>query len=549
MLSIDDKEPIPFVDYYCACSAKKEHTSMNSEISETTSTTTNSTITAINTPSTTISTLNTTSVESAASVTGRHLLSEQASNYLYPLSRLYFCEDCHQIRCPSCVQDEIVSYYCPNCLFEVPTASVKSEKNRCARNCFQCPICQNTLSVVAAQEPTQLSASGPAPGPYFLACNVCRWNSQEINMTFEKPTSLALQLQKNEEALPDAKEFDQLKEHFEKHLRVNSPPSLPTSFLSFSSSTAFSKYMGSQFQHDSQMQQGKLDDISEYEPSVQIPDDDVKLLESMTTLRSVDGVSTLPQRFSQLYDQPYELSKVHPQRIHLAIKRSKRCRNCRHILIKPEQKAQATRFKIKLVAMNYIPTITLLKLPRKNWPLQVNVPTQLVLKFTNPLYEEMNITLATPQIRKKSTDNEETEHKIRGKVTILSPHFTVGAYNETIEYDDEMYPTGNRRNNTNFAATSYVDGVYEKRNNYTSILVEVIPEKAGEFKFPLLVTYNYKSDEDRMDVSSGDIDADDMDDMDADDSMDGSKKSSLRFDDDKIKSYSFWCLIGLGSAV
>lgn len=98
-----------------------------------------------------------------------------------------------------------------------------------------------------------------------------------------------MQLQKNEEALPDAKEFDQLKEHFEKHLRVNSPPSLPTSFLSFSSSTAFSKYMGSQFQHDSQMQQGKLDDISDYEPSVQIPDDDVKLLESMTTLRSVDG--------------------------------------------------------------------------------------------------------------------------------------------------------------------------------------------------------------------------------------------------------------------
>ncbi|CAO0792930.1 unnamed protein product [Mucor circinelloides] len=548
MLSIDDKEPIPFVDYYCACSAKKEHAALNTETTEGTLSTNNHPGTTTSTTSIT-STTGATAAESAASVTGRHLLSNQASNYLYPLSRLYFCEDCHQIRCPSCVQDEIVSYYCPNCLFEVPTASVKSEKNRCARNCFQCPICQNTLSVVAAQEPTQLSALGPAPGPYFLACNVCRWNSQEINMTFEKPTSLALQLQKNEEALPDAKEFDQLKEHFEKHLRVNSPPSLPTSFLSFSSSTAFSKYMGSQFQHDSQMQQGKLDDISDYEPSVQVPDDDIRLLESMTTLRSVDGVSTLPQRFSQLYDQPYELAKVHPQRIHLAIKRSKRCRNCRHILIKPEQKAQATRFKIKLVAMNYIPTITLLKLPRKNWPLQVGVPTQLVLKFTNPLYEEMNITLATPQIRKKSADEEEAEHKIRGKVTILSPHFTVGAYNETIEYDDEMYPTGNRRNNANFAANSYVDGVYEKRNNYTSILVEVIPDQAGEFKFPLLVTYNYKSDEDRMDVSSGDIDADEMDDMDVDDSMDGSKKSSLRFDDDKIKSYSFWCLIGLGSAV
>lgn len=216
--------------------------------------------------------------------------------------------------------------------------------------------------------------------------------------------------------------------------------------------------------------------------------------------------------------------------------------------------------------MNYIPTITLLKLPRKNWPLQVNVPTQLVIKFTNPLYEEMSITLATPQMRKKLVGGGETEEiqdgqKIRGKVTILSPHFTVGAYNETIEYDDEMYSSGGGsargRGNNNSLTTSQngsgnVDGVYEKRNNYTSIIVEVVPEQPGEFKFPLLVTYNYKSDEDRMDVSSGDIDVDDstIDDMDVDDSIDGSKKagSSLRFEDDKIKSYSFWCLIGLGSA-
>ncbi|KAI8338322.1 dynactin p62 family-domain-containing protein [Choanephora cucurbitarum] len=518
---LSDKEPIAFVDYYCACSLKKEKEETSQE-------------------ATTVST-----TESAASVAGRHLLSNQATNYLYPLSRLYFCEDCHQIRCPSCVQDEIVSYYCPNCLFEVPTASVKSEKNRCARNCFQCPICQNTLSVVAAQEPTQMSATGPAPGPYFLACNVCRWNSKEIDMTFEKPT---MQLQKNEEALPEAKEFDQLKEHFEKHLRVNAPPSLPTSFLSFSSSAAFSKYIGNQFHHDSQMQQGKVDDIHDYEPSTKIADEDVKLLETLTTLRNVDGIATLPQRFTQLHDQPYELSKIHPQRIHLAIKRSKRCRNCRHILIKPEQKAQATRFKIKLVAMNYIPTITLLQLPRKTFPLQIGVPAQFVLKFTNPLYEEMSITLATPQIKKNKTEAGEQD-EIKGKVTILSPHFIVGAYHETIEYDDEIYSVGgsSRRNNGSASGAASADGVYEKRNNYTSILVEVVPEQKGEFKFPLLVTYNYKSDEDRMDVSSGDIDADDIDDIDADENSD--KKSSHRFDDDKIKSYSFWCLVGLGSTI
>lgn len=47
--------------------------------------------------------------------------------------------------------------------------------------------------------------------------------------------------------------------------------------------------MGTQFHHDTQMQQGKVDDISEYEPSVRVPDNDLKLLDSMMTLRNVDG--------------------------------------------------------------------------------------------------------------------------------------------------------------------------------------------------------------------------------------------------------------------
>jgi dynactin-4 len=53
------------------------------------------------------------------------------ANYsLYPLEYLLYCEDCQQIRCPRCVLDEIVTWYCPNCLFEVPSSTVKGEGNR-----------------------------------------------------------------------------------------------------------------------------------------------------------------------------------------------------------------------------------------------------------------------------------------------------------------------------------------------------------------------------------------------------------------------------------
>ncbi|KAI7867827.1 dynactin p62 family-domain-containing protein [Spinellus fusiger] len=568
---MSETDAIPFVHYYCDCPDFAKHTDNNDECRTEEPTVKKTPLfdekpefLTVDSPSPSRSSSTRTTdllPNVSTSLARQHLLSSHASHYVYPLSRLYFCEDCHQIRCPSCVQDEIVSYYCPNCLFEVPTASVKSEKNRCARNCFQCPICQNTLSVVAAHEPTTPSAATTAAGPYFLACNVCRWNSQEIGMTFEKPTSLALQLQKNEEALPDAKEFDHLKEHFEKHLRVNAPPSLPSSFFSFSNTGTFSKMMGSQFPGDTPTQ-GKMDDISTYEPSLQVFNDDSKTLDTLISLRSVDQISSLQQRFTQLNEQPHQLFKIHPQRIHLCIKRSKRCRTCRHILIKPEQKAQATRFKIKLVAMNYIPNITIIKMPRKTWPLQLGIPTQFVLKFTNPLYEEMNITLATPQTHNISTVEETTplnnQAKMKGKVTILSPHFTVGAYNETIEYDDELYSNGtNARKASHSSAhgtalggpssSSWTNGVYDKRNNYTSVVVEIVPEQTGEWTFPLLVTYSYKSDEGRMDVSSGDMEEMDFEEMDPDDSFTGSRKAnSMRTEDDRTKSYSFWCLVGLG---
>lgn len=53
------------------------------------------------------------------------------SNFsMYPPEQLLYCEDCHQIKCPRCKTEEIVSWFCPNCLFETPSSMVKSDGNR-----------------------------------------------------------------------------------------------------------------------------------------------------------------------------------------------------------------------------------------------------------------------------------------------------------------------------------------------------------------------------------------------------------------------------------
>lgn len=53
------------------------------------------------------------------------------ANYaLYPLDHLLFCDECDSIRCPKCWTEETIVWYCPTCLFEVPSSAVKSDGNR-----------------------------------------------------------------------------------------------------------------------------------------------------------------------------------------------------------------------------------------------------------------------------------------------------------------------------------------------------------------------------------------------------------------------------------
>jgi hypothetical protein len=54
----------------------------------------------------------------------------RANFSLYPYEHLLYCDDCHQIRCPRCWAEEIMNWFCPSCLFEVPSSVVKSDGNR-----------------------------------------------------------------------------------------------------------------------------------------------------------------------------------------------------------------------------------------------------------------------------------------------------------------------------------------------------------------------------------------------------------------------------------
>ncbi|KAF9091831.1 hypothetical protein BGX29_010735 [Mortierella sp. GBA35] len=432
----------------------------------------------------------------------------------HSLSRLYFCDSCDEIRCPKCTQDEIVCYYCPNCLFDVPTASVKSEKHKCSRNCFECPICQSTLSVVSEDPDAGMFAAGvAAPGQYHLTCNMCQWNSQEIGMTFEKPTGLAVQLQKTEDSLPDVKEFDRLKDHLEKYFRVHSlKPGLPSSLLtSIQSGTLQSLRYVSSSSHKAQ----QSDDIAHYTPAVQVMED-TENLEKLMSIVSLNETTTMKQRLRQLQNQSYSTQRLQPQRIHLRIKKSRRCRSCRHILVKPEQKAQATGFKINLIALNQLPTITIAGLQ----PMIVQTVSRVILRFTNPRHEEAHVSL-------RYGDGAIPNHG----VVIHSPSFTVSPFNEVWEYEV----------GTMVAAPGAQEDVYERTANSTSIALDVTPAAPGEVKIPLLVTFTFKAHKLQSDTEAPALPTQLV--------VSGSKDHSTPEIELIDKTVAFWTVIGFGEAV
>ncbi|KAF5380690.1 hypothetical protein D9757_007058 [Collybiopsis confluens] len=447
-----------------------------------------------------------------------HLPSSK--NSFHPLHRLFFCEECDAVRCNRCVSVEVSGYYCPNCLFEVPSASVRAEKNR--------------------------------------------WDSSEVGITFEKPTGLAAQLQKLEDSAPDALEFDRLKEHFEPILRASSlSPSSSSALpaaghsrhhsnpITAAAAAALARDIPGVGKHTPHTRSGRpsgkdrsanKDEIPEYKSRVDISrastygsgggDVDVDF---MRRLESLSEVASLEQRWMYSWSTSLETRDLRPLRIPLHSKQSKRCPACTHILIKPEQKAQSVRYKIKLVAANYLPAITVAlphqvemlghisaeaakrsaKAPqdddRDRSGLQAGKTYPFHMALTNPLYDPIQVRLSVQRMHVAAASHGEGSAKEKTRrppfaISIPTAPFSIAPFAEAWEYDDDEDMFGlddeelearlsGREKDTR--AKSKTVGVLEKKANVTVVGGEVAlgKEAHGEIKFNMLVAYTYRSDD------------------------------------------------------
>lgn len=326
-----------------------------------------------------------------------------------PLAELYFCEECYEIRCNSCVAWDVSSSYCPSCLFEVPGTSVKAQHSRCARSCFACPICSHVLSIVGSDPPRSVALTSAEASvgvaPYFLSCTCCRWDSKRVGIVADKPAGVSAAVTAMEESAWEKVEFDRLRDHVAPLLHMNMDETQTRtgrasmrlrSRLHDIPGVTMRHLLGTHARSAVPPLPLRPDTLQPYEPDAEgralarHVARNAKRAEYVAARNALDGsavnVTSTAQRWAQPGDQPYESSALRPHRVRLLTKLCKRCPECRHILVRPELRTSLSTYKIKLLASQFLPSCRVV----------AATGDRLTLTLTNPLLDAMDVVLAAP---------------------------------------------------------------------------------------------------------------------------------------------------------
>ncbi|QRV92344.1 dynactin p62 family domain-containing protein [Ceratobasidium sp. AG-Ba] len=242
----------------------------------------------------------------------------------------------------------------------------------------------------------------------------------------------------------------------------------------------------------------------------------VEDVEWMRNIEQIEDVAPVEARWDSSWSTSLRSNSLAPLRIPLHSKMSVRCATCRHILIKPEQKSQSVRYKIKLMASNYLPAL------EPSLSSTTGTPSRLVqgrsspfsITITNPLYDPIQVRFQPYNPSTYPNVSRPSFH-----VTLPQGFLSVAAFAEAWEYDDDdeddadqdqmvldaleggagladAVKMGDARS-TPARGKSGTVGILEKRANMIRIGGEVAVSRdgSGEAKLTVLVTYQYRAEE------------------------------------------------------
>ncbi|WFC96842.1 hypothetical protein MBRA1_003505 [Malassezia brasiliensis] len=273
-----------------------------------------------------------------------------------PLSALYFCETCYELRCNACVACEVSSRFCPHCLFEVPSTSARAQKAQCARSCLACPVCGHVVTIHGSDPPRNgapLTSAEASIGvaPFYYACTACLWDSKRIGLVGAKPSALQASLPSASEPSAEQRAFDDLARHVAHHLgaRPDADATRVPRVLADLPALPAHYWQGRRAPPPPVRDELPVPAVHTTRAQSKQITREAKRAERLAPCSAPDtpalAVSTLAQRYRMPLEQPYEAHALRPQRVRLRAKLAKRCATCAHLLV-PSSSCGALRAPI-----------------------------------------------------------------------------------------------------------------------------------------------------------------------------------------------------------
>lgn len=288
-----------------------------------------------------------------------------------------------------------------------------------------------------------------------------------------------------------------------------------------------------------------------------------------------DATTSPSQRTFQERYSPRFTTDLRPAATLLRTKRSKRCKTCRTLLARPEPKVTSNRYKLRVLALNNIPKVSIRSLTMSapttasthplvstsslaatstgfNYTkLQPGSTYQYLLTLTNPLFDSIRVILATPAM---------TPGRIQTRVTILCPRFEVGANTDVWDEALNSSAVQKRKSLMPGASMDQADGVkqveagkiWDKGRNWTSVVIEVVPGI-----LPGTMGYSPQVGKEGHEEAEGELEPDEEAceipifvrlEYDAEAAGDGGERSTaLKTGESKDKrEVAFWSVLGVG---
>lgn len=328
-----------------------------------------------------------------------HIIGPEVIKYactcglLKPISKLYFCRHCLELRCGFCVCHEVDSHYCGKCAENLPSSEARLKKNRCG-NCYDCPSCHHQLCIRVAVIGTK-NPDDPKSQPrkaFYLNCLLCHWSSRDVGIPDQAAVSGGWPERENTYAnrLQEIQEMYKSIVLLDKQQKLEKDKKKQRRYISFTDRTGITASMLRKRVGLPDMPHPLLKTKpKEVAPSIAKEDVEELPQDIFTKQVNLREVTTMDQRLVQPDWQPTTVDKLFPIHKQLSVKRSQRCRNCEHNVSKPEYNPNSIKFKIQLFAYYHIPEVRIVTVE----PLRAGNDSELLLKFSNPTQHQTTITL------------------------------------------------------------------------------------------------------------------------------------------------------------